>query len=98
MSTAKLGGRVEVISNRHTVLILSAQWNGVEDSFKDFSVASEVTFGIDHRHTDPMSICLELQSAFQCLLLYPVIDRFLVKTVELPRSKCWLNAEHCSGG
>ena len=37
--------RVEVISCRHTVLILFAQWNGVED----FSVASEVTSGIYHR-------------------------------------------------
>ena len=41
--------RVEVISCRHTVLILFAQWNIVEDSVKDFSVASEVTSGIDHR-------------------------------------------------
>ena len=32
--------RVEVIICRHTVLILFAQWNGVEDSVKDFSVAS----------------------------------------------------------
>ena len=66
--------RVEVIS--HTVLILFTQWNGVKDSVKDFSVACEVTSGIDHRHTDPMSICLESQSAFQCLLLYPVVDRY----------------------
>ena len=51
--------RVEVISCRHTVLILFAQWNGVKDSVKDFIVAGEVTFSIDHRHTDPMSICLE---------------------------------------
>ena len=58
--------RVEVISCRHTVLIPFAQWNGVDDSVKDFSVAGEVTSGIDHRHshTDPMSICLESQSAF----------------------------------
>ena len=40
--------RVEVISCRDTVLILFAQCNGVEDSVKDFSVASEVTSGIDH--------------------------------------------------
>ena len=39
-------------------------------------MAGEVTSGIDHRHTDPMSICLESQSAFQCLLLYPVVDRY----------------------
>ena len=39
-------------------------------------MASEVTSGIDHRHTDPMSICLESQSAFQCLLLYPVLERY----------------------
>ena len=65
--------RVEVISSRHTVLILFAQWNGVKNSVKDFSVACEVTSGIDHRQTDPMSICLESQSAFQCLLLYPVV-------------------------
>ena len=63
--------RVEVISCRNTFLILFAQWNGVKDSVKDFSVAGEVTSGIDHRHTDPMSICLESQCAFQCLLLYP---------------------------
>ena len=68
--------RVEVISCRHTVLILFAQWNGVKDSVKDFSVAGEVTSGIDHRHTDPMSICLESQSAFQCLILYPAVDRY----------------------
>ena len=67
--------RVEVISCRDTVLILFAQWNGVEDSVKDFSVASEVTSGIYHRHSDPMSICLESQIAIQCLLLYPVVDR-----------------------
>ena len=51
--------RVWVISCRHTVLILFAQRNGVEDSVEDFIVASKVTSGIDHRHTDPMSICLE---------------------------------------
>ena len=65
---------MSTISCRHTVLILFAQWNGVEDSVKDFSIASEVTSGIGHRHTDPMSISLESQSAFQCLLLYPVVD------------------------
>ena len=56
--------RVEVISCRHTVLIVFAQWNGVKDSVKDFSVAGEVTSGIDHRHTDPMSICLSLRVPF----------------------------------
>ena len=61
--------RVEVISCRHTVLILFAQWNGVEDSVKDFCVASKVTSGVDHRRTDLVSIGLESQSAFQCLLL-----------------------------
>ena len=40
--------RVEVISCRHTVLILFAQWNGVEDSVKDFCVAIKVTSGVDH--------------------------------------------------
>ena len=54
--------RVEVISCRHTVLILFAQWNGVEDS--------------DHRRTDSVSIGLESQSAFQCLLLDPVVNRY----------------------
>ena len=50
--------RVLIISGRHNVLILFAQGNGVEDPIKDFSVASKVTSGIDHRHLDPMSICL----------------------------------------
>ena len=54
--------RVEVISCRHTVLILFAQWNGVEDSVKDFCVASKVTSGVDHRRTDPVSIGLECLS------------------------------------
>ena len=79
--------RVEVISCRHTVLILFAQWNGVKDSVKDFSVAGEVTSGIYHVHTDPMSICLESQSAFQCLLLYPVVDRYDI--VDFVESVSW---------
>ena len=52
--------RVEVINCRDTVLILFAQWNGVKDSVKGFSVAGEVTSGIDHRHTDPISECLSV--------------------------------------
>ena len=56
-------------------------------SVKDFSVASEVTSGIDHRHTDPMSICLESQSAFQCLLLYPVLERYDI--VDFVKSVSW---------
>ena len=79
--------RVEVISCVHTVLILFAQWNGVKDSVKDFSVAGEVTSGIDNRHTDPMFICLESQSAFQCLLLYPVVDRYDI--VDFVESVSW---------
>ena len=51
--------RVLDISCRHTVLILFAQWNGVKDSVKDFSVASKVTSGIHPRYTDPMYICLD---------------------------------------
>ena len=39
-------------------------------------MASEVTSGIDHRRTDPITLFLESQSAFQCLLLYPVVDRY----------------------
>ena len=66
-------------------------------------MASEVTSSIDHRHTDPMFICLKSHSVFQCLLLDPVVDRydivdFLAKTLELPILRCWLNAKHCSGG
>ena len=38
-------GRVLVISGRHTVLILFAQGNGVDDLIKDFSVASKFTSG-----------------------------------------------------
>ena len=38
-------GRVLVISGRHTVLILFAQGNGVDDPIKDFSVASKFTSG-----------------------------------------------------
>ena len=68
--------RVEVISCRHTVLILFAQWNGVDDSVKYFCVASKVTSGVDHRRTDPVSIGLESQSAFQCLLPDPVVNRY----------------------
>ena len=49
---------------------------GVENSVKDFSVASKVTSGIGYRHTDPISICLECQSAFRCLFLDPVVDRY----------------------
>ena len=39
-------------------------------------MASKVTSGVDHRRTDPVSIDLESQSAFQCLLLDPVVDRY----------------------
>ena len=39
-------------------------------------MASKVTSGVDHRRTDPVSIGLESQSAFQCLLLDPVVDRY----------------------
>ena len=42
---------VEVISCRHTVLSIVNQWNVVEDFAKDFSVASEVTSGIEHHVT-----------------------------------------------
>ena len=68
-------------------MILFAQWNGVEDSVKDLSVASEFTSGIEHRHTDPMSICLESQSAFQCLLLDPVVDWYDI--VDFVKSVAW---------
>ena len=78
---------VEVISSRHTVLILFAQWNGVKLSVKDFSVASEVTSGIDHRHSDPVSVCFESQSAFQCLLLYPINDRYDI--IDFVESVSW---------
>ena len=69
MFTTKLGSRLKVVSGRHTytVLILFAQ--GVDDRIKDFNVASKFTSGIDLRHLDPSSICLESQSAFQCLFL-----------------------------
>ena len=52
------------ISGRHTVLILFAQGNGVDDHIKDFIVTSKFTFAIDLGHLDPSSICLESQSAF----------------------------------
>ena len=45
-------------------MILFAQWNGVQDSVNDFSIASKVPSGIDLRYTDPMRIRLESQSAF----------------------------------
>ena len=32
-------------------------------------MANKFTSGINHRHLDPFSICLESQSAFQCLFL-----------------------------
>ena len=57
----------------YTVLILFAQWNGVKDSVKDFSVAGEVTSGIDHRHTDPMSICLESHFAIMPIYIIYII-------------------------
>ena len=79
--------RVDVISCRNTVLILFAQWNVVKDSVKDINVAGVVTSGIDHRQTDPMSIYLEAQSAFQCLLLYPVVDRYDI--VDFVESVSW---------
>ena len=58
-----------MISSRHTVLILFAQGNGVDDYTKNFSEASKFTSGIDQRHLDPFSVCLESQSGFQCLFL-----------------------------
>ena len=70
--------RVYFISYRHTVLILFAQGNVVEDSVKDFSVASKVTSSIDHRCMDPKSICLESQTAFQCLFLDSVVDWYII--------------------
>ena len=79
--------RVEVISCRHTVLILFAQWNVVENSVKDFSVPSEVTSVIDHRHTNPVFICLESQSAFHCFLLDPVVNRYDI--VDFVKSVSW---------
>ena len=39
-------------------------------------MADKVTSGIDHRHTDPMAICLKSQSAFQCIFLDPVVDQY----------------------
>ena len=56
--------RVKVISHLHTVLILLTQGHVFKDLIKDFSVASKVISGIDHRHLDQMSICLESQSVF----------------------------------
>ena len=50
-------------------------------------MASEVTSGIDHRHTDPMSICPESLSTFQCLLLDPVVDRYDI--VDFVKSVAW---------
>ena len=55
-----------------------AQANGNEDPIKDFNVASKVTFGADHMHLDPMSICIESQNAFQCLFLDPIFDRYII--------------------
>ena len=79
MFTTKLGSRLNVVSGRHTVLILFAQ--GVDDRIKDFSVASKFTSGIDLRHLDPSSISLESQSASQCLFLnnplYNAVPRFI---------------------
>ena len=79
MFTTKLGSRLKVVSGRHTVLIFFAQ--GVDDRIKNFSVASKFTSGIDLRHLDPSSICLESQSAFQCLFLnnplYNAVPRFI---------------------
>ena len=40
--------RVKVISSRHTILILFVQGNGVEDSVKDFGVASIISPGIEN--------------------------------------------------
>ena len=58
----------QVISGRHTVLILFAQGNGVDDPIKDFSVASKFTSGMDHRHLDPLSISLKVAfSAFSSI-------------------------------
>ena len=51
------------------MLILFAQGNRVDDHIKDFSVASKFTSGIDHRNLAPISICLDSQSAIQCLFL-----------------------------
>ena len=52
----------------------------MDDPIKDFSVASTLTSGIDHKHLDPISICLESQIAFQCFfldsLLYNAVPRF----------------------
>ena len=67
--------RVKVISCRHTVLMLFAYRNGVEDSVKDFSVASEVSSGIGHMHTDPMSIC-DTQELGRRLHLYYVVVNY----------------------
>ena len=79
MFTTKLGSRLKVVSGRHTVLILFAQ--GVDDRIKDFSVASKFTSGIDLRHLDPSSICIESQGAFQYLFLnnplYNAVPRFI---------------------
>ena len=96
---------VEVISCRHTVLILYAQWNGVEDSVRDFSVASEVTSGIDHRRTDPMSFALSLKVPFSASssiqLSIVMISWSLLRAFpgeDGTGSRCWLNAVRCSGG
>ena len=56
--------RVEVISCRHTVLILFAQWNGVKDSVKDLRVAGEVTSGIDHSIRIQCPFALSLRVPF----------------------------------
>ena len=76
-------------------------------------MASKVTYSIDHMRLDPMSICLESQSVFQCLFLDPVFDRYnIVDFVTnfllsaLPgedgrapelRSVCWLDTVLCLG-
>ena len=47
----------------------------------------KVTSGIDHRHLDQMSICLESQRAFQCLILDQVFDRYDI--VDIVKSVAW---------
>ena len=60
----------------------------------------ELTIGV--RIQCPLAL-----SAFQCLLFDPVVNRYDIVYLlrafpgddgRAPEIKCWLNAEHCSGG
>ena len=79
MSDVHNKGRVKVVICRHTVLILFAQNNGIDDPFKNFCVASKVTSGIQFAFALSLRVPFNASSTTLFFDRYNFVDFFMAK-------------------